>query len=74
MTITISLCRPTQTILNELEHREITQKSVALTYALAIRSREATDWAAVNQAIISRWSVSGLERIKKMAWKLIGEI
>lgn len=73
MTITISLCRPTKTILNELEHSEIKQKSVALTYALAIRSREATDWETVNQAIIGRWSISGLERIKRMAWKLVGE-
>ena len=73
MTITVSLCRPTQTILNELEHPEIKQKSVALTYALAIRSREVTDWEAVNKAIIDRWSASGLDRIKKMAWKLIGE-
>lgn len=72
MTITVSLCRPTQTILNELKHPEITQKSVALTYALAIRSREDTDWEKVNQAIIARWSLSGLERVKKMAWKIVG--
>ena len=73
MTITVSLCRPTQTILNELGHPEIKQRSVALTYALAIRSREATDWEAVNKAIIDRWSISGLERIKRMAWKFVGE-
>lgn len=71
MMITVSLCRPTQTILDELKYPEITQKSVALTYALAIRSREDADWEKVNQAIIARWSQSGLERVKRMAWKIV---
>lgn len=71
MTITVSLCRPTQTILDELKHPEIKQRSVALTYALAIRSHGETDWEKVNQAIITRWSRAGLERIKKMAWKIV---
>jgi hypothetical protein len=45
-----------------------TQKQIAQTYALAIKSSWPTDWPKVNQMIITRWSVSGLERIKKMAW------
>ena len=45
-----------------------TQKSVAMTYALALRSSWPTDWKRVNAAIVARWSVSGLERIKRLAW------
>jgi hypothetical protein len=44
------------------------RKSVAMTYALALRSREQTDWARVNQAIVDRWSLSALEWIKQQAW------
>lgn len=45
-----------------------TQRQVAQTYALGLHSSDETDWAKVNRAIIDRWSVSGLERIKNMAW------
>ena len=45
-----------------------TQKQVAQTYALALRSSWPTDWPKVNKLIVDRWSASGLERIKKMAW------
>ena len=43
------------------------QKSVAKTYALGIRSSWPTDWVQVNAMIMARWP-KGLERIKKMAW------
>lgn len=46
----------------------LTQKQIAQTYALALRSTWPTDWKRVNEAIMKRWSPSGLERIKKMAW------
>ena len=46
----------------------MTQRDIASTYGLALRSSAETDWAKVNAAIIERWSVSGLERIKKAAW------
>ena len=44
-----------------------TQRTVAQTYALGLRSSADTDWAAVNQIIIKRWSESALVRIKNMA-------
>ena len=31
--------------------------------------REKIDWEKVNTAIINRWSISGLEYIKKRAWE-----
>ncbi len=45
-----------------------TQKQIAQTYALALRSSWPTDWKRVNAAIIKRWSAAGLEQIKKLAW------
>ncbi len=43
------------------------QRQIAQTYALALRSSWPTDWKRVNTAIIERWSLSGLKRIKEMA-------
>lgn len=67
MDFSVSLLMPTETILNELQDRKTTQKTLALTYYLAMRSTEPTDWLTVNRAIIARWSVAGLERVKTLA-------
>ena len=61
----------TSVLLNEIGGLALPQKDVALTYAMALCSSESTDWKSVNEAIIGRWSRSGLERIKRMAWKQI---
>ena len=45
-----------------------TQKQIAQTYAIGLRSSWPTDWKRVNEAIIKRWSFSGLNRIKNLAW------
>lgn len=44
-----------------------TQKQVAQSYALGLRSTWPTDWARVNKAILVKWP-KGLNRIKEMAW------
>lgn len=67
----IELACCTSVLLNEISLRELKQKDVALTYAMAMRSSESTDWTKVNEAIIERWSQAGLQRIKTMAWKRI---
>jgi len=54
--------------MSEIADKRLYQRDIAKTYALALRSSEETDWKKVNTAIIQRWSVSGLETIKKMAW------
>lgn len=64
----IELANCTKTLLGEIADKGFKQKSVAMTYALVLRSDEPTDWKIVNRAIIDRWSVSGLNRIKKVAW------
>ena len=43
---------------------------VAKKYSTGIRSGEPIDWKVVNAAIVERWSRSGLNHIKTMAWKL----
>ena len=53
-------------IENEIK-QGCTQRQIAQTYALALRSHWPTDWAKVNSMIIAKWP-KGLERIKKMAW------
>jgi hypothetical protein len=58
----------TETLLREISDKRFKQKAVAQTYWYAIRSTEETDWAKVNGAIIERWSVSGLDSIKSLAW------
>lgn len=53
-------------IENELA-QGCTQKQIAQTYALGLRSSWPTDWARVNAAILAKWP-KGLKRIKEMAW------
>lgn len=44
---------------------------VAMSYAAAIRYERDIDWPRVNAAIIEKWSKSGLEWIKREAWKRV---
>lgn len=55
-----------ETIENEIA-RGCSQRQVAQTYALAIRSSWPTDWPRVNAAITAKWP-KALDRIKKQAW------
>lgn len=48
--------------------QKATQRQVAQTYALGLRSTWPKDWKRVNAMILARWSPAGLERIKRMAW------
>lgn len=71
----INLVCCTQVILQDLGAKGCRQKHVALTYAMAIRSEhqqaDAPDWGTINRAIISKWSLAGLERVKKRAWAIL---
>ena len=64
----LSLYYCTDSLLEEIADRTITQPMLALTYALAIKSKEDKDWKKINEAIIKRWSLSGLKRVKGLAW------
>lgn len=64
------LVDPQGQLLGEIADGRMTQKDVAATYALAMTNSDEIDWAVVNRAIIDRWSMSGLRRIKELAWRL----
>lgn len=48
-----------------------TRKDAAAVYADALRewTTDGVSWPEINGAILARWSVSGLDWIKKLAWK-----
>ena len=55
-------------IENEIQ-QGCTQKQIATTYALGLRSSYPTDWKRVNAAILAKWP-KGLVRVKELAWKI----
>ena len=63
----------TEVICDEIA-KGLTQRDIALSYALAIKSQaqeaDRPDWGRINRAIVDRWSMAGLERIKKAAFDL----
>jgi len=63
----VELACCTQTLLREIADRSLRRKDIAMTYALALRSSEPTDWKAVNAAIVARWSMAALVWIRKQA-------
>ena len=65
MSFKIEIACVESVIENEIKHG-LSQKQIAQTYALALRSSWPTDWAKVNAMIVAKWP-KGLERIKKMA-------
>ena len=64
----IELCCCESVIENEIA-QGLTQKDIALTYAMAMESTWPTDWLRVNKAIQAKWP-KGLNRVKEMAWKI----
>ena len=70
----INLVCCTDTICDEVK-AGATQKSIACTYAMAIKSQaegaDQPDWPTINRAILAKWKMSGLERIKKRAFDIL---
>lgn len=56
-------------ILQEIADKALHQKDVALTYAYLLRQGH-RDFSEIHRAIVERWSRSGLDRVKKMAWNV----
>lgn len=71
--VEISLVCCTQVIQNEIA-QGLTQRQIATTYAMALvsdaRGADTPDWPTINRAILAKWKMSGLERIKKRAWDI----
>lgn len=71
----INLMCCTATIMQDVGAAQATQKDVALTYAMSIKSQaygaDKPDWPTINKAIIARWNMKALERIKKRAFDIL---
>lgn len=71
----VNLVGCTDVVLTECRERVATQKDLALTYAMAIKSQadgaDTPDWPTINKAIIARWNMKALERIKKRAFDIL---
>lgn len=65
----------TDVLLQDIGAKEMTQKDIALTYAMAIKSQaqkaDMPDWSTINKAIIARWNLKALDRIKKRAFDIL---
>ena len=65
----VELADPEGDLLREIADPVFTPHDVRLTYRMALRTMERVDWKKVNQAIIDRWGITTLKRIKTWAWK-----
>ena len=65
--MSLELANCTNHLLREIADPRMKRRDIAQSYALAMRSSEMTDYAAVNKAVIARWSLSGLGYIKRQA-------
>lgn len=63
----------TDEILVAIQDKRNKQYDIAVMYIQLITSlpSNSKDWGVINRAIIERWSMSGLERVKTLAWKWI---
>lgn len=61
-----------QWILNEIEDKAFKRQQVADTYAILIRKGH-KEFREINEAILKRWSMSGLLWIKTQAWKRLND-
>lgn len=50
----------------------LTENDVARFYAELVQANH-MNWGVINRLIVDRWSLSGLLRIKRMAWKIVNE-
>lgn len=61
-------------ILAQIEDKKQYQKDIAQTYARIIVFSKFMDVKIVNRAIVKRWSKSGLNRVKQMAWDMLRDV
>jgi hypothetical protein len=67
----------TAALLAEIARTGSTRESIALVYRDGIRanleapSSDVVDWPTVNAALLQRYTVSGLDYIKKRAWDAV---
>ena len=57
-------------MITEIADKKNKQADIADYYLDGLCNIPIDGWKPVNEAVVARWSKSGLERVKKMAWKL----
>ena len=69
------LLNPEKMIIGECSDRRMRRYDVAVSYQICLRiiAPDSEAWKRINQAIISRWSLAGLEWIKARAWERGGK-
>jgi len=71
----IELIDAEPTILREIANPKMKRADIAATYAFLIRDMldrgYQPAWTTINEAIMERWSLSGLKWIKNRAWRLV---
>lgn len=65
----VRLANPEGQLLGEIADPTMTVRDVTQAYALALLDQDAVRWPVVNRAIIARWSMAALDRVKRDAWK-----
>lgn len=58
----------TKTILHAIDSPKMLQSDIAVLYLLLLTRDTHASIPTINSAIIERWSVSGLQAVKKLAW------
>ena len=73
--VSMELADPQGQLFAEIRDPAFKVKDVTLTYAMALCSSYAPDldWPRINRAIVYRWSVRTLDKIKRDAWRLVKE-
>jgi hypothetical protein len=69
--VTIGMVDPLGQIIRECAYTpKLPQKSIALTYAFALRQEGMNaDYGPANRAIVATYGAKALNRIKTLAWK-----
>jgi hypothetical protein len=69
------VAHPEEQILAQIANHNVSQASIAVSYAYVIAQLgDKADWAKINQAIRERWhSPTALVRIKTEAWRYVNE-
>ena len=67
----IELADPEGQILSEIADPAFKRADIITTYALILKGGQAgiVNWPKVNRAIVTRWSLSSLDFIKRAAWR-----
>ena len=58
-------------IMDEISNPKLPKREIARTYGYLIRDGRLSNWRTINEAIIARFGQTGLDSIRKSAWKNI---